>query len=250
MKHLAIAVGLTCVLGYPLAAQEQQLVTVIAVAPIYVQPRVLPTPLRVASVGTVLRVIGEEGDWYQIEFQDPQLGRRVGYVEKRLVRAPLPAPMDLSVPTAPPVAPKTPPPSPPPVQPTTLRPSANGPSQTFQGAKLSVQKGDKTDERDAIIRYETDALVIDDKDSKRAVKAFPYGGITGGEYSYAKSPRWKTAIFVSPLFLFTSGKKHWFLIHGSGDYALLHLDKSNYRLILAAFEAKTGSKVETVADTK
>jgi hypothetical protein len=34
------------------------------------------------------------------------------------------------------------------------------------------------------------------------------------------------AIFVSPLFLFTSEKKHWFLVQGTGDYALLHLDRA------------------------
>jgi hypothetical protein len=34
------------------------------------------------------------------------------------------------------------------------------------------------------------------------------------------------------------------------DYALIQLDKTNYKLIVAAFETRTGKKVETVADSK
>jgi hypothetical protein len=50
-------------------------------------------------VNTTLRVVDERGDWIQVEFQDPQYGRRVGYVEAAKVRVlrPEQAPMDLSV---------------------------------------------------------------------------------------------------------------------------------------------------------
>jgi len=34
------------------------------------------------------------------------------------------------------------------------------------------------------------------------------------------------------------------------EYALLHLDKSNYKLFLAAFETRTGLKVETQGEDK
>jgi hypothetical protein len=70
------------------------------------------------------------------------------------------------------------------------------------------------------------------------------------EYSYAKSPRWKTAILVSPFFLFTSGKSTGFSCRARATTRCFHLDKSNYRVILAAFEARTRLEVETVADTK
>lgn len=48
------------------------------------------------------------------------------------------------------------------------------------------------------------------------------------EDSYAKSPRWK------------SGK----------DFAVWRLDKNNYRIILPTFEARTGKRVEAVAEDK
>lgn len=122
-------------------------------------------------------------------------------------------------------------------------------SETFGKAKLNVQDGEKTKSVDAIVRYDADALVVVDKKGA-SLKSMPYVNMKGAEYSYAKSPRWKTAIFVSPLFLFTSGKKHWFMVQGEGDYAVLQLDKSNYRMVLGAFESKTGKTVELVEDNK
>ena len=54
-------------------------------APIYIQPDAKLVPLRTAAVGSMLNVQIGEGGWYRVEFQDPQYGRRVGYVEKRFV---------------------------------------------------------------------------------------------------------------------------------------------------------------------
>jgi hypothetical protein len=76
--------------------------TAASVAPIYLQPGA-QTPLRVAKAGTLFKVLQEEGEWVEVEFNDPQFGRRVGWVEKKLLRISRPElePMDLSVaPTA------------------------------------------------------------------------------------------------------------------------------------------------------
>ena len=122
-------------------------------------------------------------------------------------------------------------------------------AQTFGDAKITLQEGDKNKQLNAAVQYDTDAFVVLGQD-KKPLKTFPYSSITGAEYSYAKSPRWKTAIFVSPFFLFTSGKQHWFLAKAGSDFAMLRLDKSNYRMVLATFEAKTGKKVELIEDQK
>ena len=70
-------------------------------APIYLAPG-YQTPLRVVSAGAVLRVVAIQDDWYQVEFKDPQWGRRVGFVAVALTRAnstasSLSAPQDLSI---------------------------------------------------------------------------------------------------------------------------------------------------------
>jgi hypothetical protein len=81
--------------------QSDQTAIVITVAPIYLNPDTTRLPLRTASVGTTLRVLDDAGDWLHVQFQDPQYGLRVGYIQKQSVRLSQPAqePMDLSIPT-------------------------------------------------------------------------------------------------------------------------------------------------------
>jgi hypothetical protein len=97
MRSLVVALVLLC--AAPLSAQQQgSSATVVTAAPIFIQPGA-QTPLRVAKAGTSLKVMQEEGEWAQVEFSDPQFGRRVGWVEKKLLRffRPELVPMDLSV---------------------------------------------------------------------------------------------------------------------------------------------------------
>jgi hypothetical protein len=85
-------------------ASAQQFATVTTNAPIYADAQEAPTPLRVAAVGTRLRVLSTVGDWIQVEYNDPQLGRRAGWVLRHYVSLTSQdlRPMDLSVPKAPP----------------------------------------------------------------------------------------------------------------------------------------------------
>lgn len=129
-------------------------------------------------------------------------------------------------------------------------------ADTFTNVKLMVNTGDKAEEQDAMLRFEDDALVVRAR-SGAVLKTFPYADIRSAEYSYAKSPRWKSGIglavavgiFALPVF-FMKGKKHWLTIGAEKDFAVLRLDKRNYKLILPTFEARTGTRVETVADEK
>lgn len=79
----------------------QNTATVTTNGPIYVTntPGAGLAPLRVAAVGTVLKIVDEQGDWLQVQFQDPQWGRRTGWVQKKYVSLSNPnlKPMDLSI---------------------------------------------------------------------------------------------------------------------------------------------------------
>src|SRR4029453_11095396 len=88
-------------------ASAQQFATVTTNTPIYAAAQETPTPLRVAAVGSRLRVLSTEGDWVQVEYNDPQLGRRVGWVLRHYISLPSQdlRPMDLSVPEASPAPP-------------------------------------------------------------------------------------------------------------------------------------------------
>ena len=58
-------------------------VKLIEAAPFFALPDAQRTPLIVGKTGWTAKVRAVEGAWYQVEFQDPQWGRRVGYVETR-----------------------------------------------------------------------------------------------------------------------------------------------------------------------
>ena len=84
MRILAFVVALLT--AAPALAQPQDArATVVTEAPIFIQPGA-KVPLRVAKVGTALRILQEEGAWAQVEFNDPQFGRRVGWIEKQFIR--------------------------------------------------------------------------------------------------------------------------------------------------------------------
>ena len=97
MKKFLLALAVTLLASVPAFAQGPT-ASVVTAAPIYVQPGA-DVPLRVAAVGTSLNVLKEDGEWAQVEFNDPQWGRRIGWVQTKLIRITRPElqPMDLSV---------------------------------------------------------------------------------------------------------------------------------------------------------
>lgn len=68
-------------------------------APIYLKPDDRMDPLRTAAAGTVLLVRETQRAWVQVEFADPQFGRRIGWIQRSKVdmEAPHTRPLDLSV---------------------------------------------------------------------------------------------------------------------------------------------------------
>jgi hypothetical protein len=127
----------------------------------------------------------------------------------------------------------------------------------FHNIKLMVSTGEKASPTDAVLVLDKDRLLLQSKNGRATLKSFPYTSIKSAEYSYSKSPRWKSGavaalavgVFAIPLF-FMKGKRHWLTVGAEGDFALMQLDKSNYKIILPAFEARTGFKVVTVAEEK
>ena len=84
------------------AVAAAQTASVLANAPIYVTPVVTQTPLRVAAPGTTLQVLEDQGEWAKIAYNDPQWGRRIGWVQRSTIRIKDEAlqPMDVSLPSA------------------------------------------------------------------------------------------------------------------------------------------------------
>lgn len=134
--------------------------------------------------------------------------------------------------------------------------------ERFGKIELLVQNKDRLNEKTVVVVFNEDSMTIDAKDNSFD-KTFKYSDIKAAEYSYSKTPRWKTglglgaaAFLFPPLFLvaiplgFTKHRRHWLSIRTGDDYAVLKLSKSNRKLIIPAFETKTGVTVEAVGEDK
>jgi hypothetical protein len=71
----------------PRLAARDSMVTLTIAAPLFVLPDARRVPLRIGPPGLALKVLSVEGDWYQVEFSDPQWGLRVGYVQTKYAMA-------------------------------------------------------------------------------------------------------------------------------------------------------------------
>jgi hypothetical protein len=136
IRHLAaVLLSILFVAASPAFAQEAVVQTA---APIFLLPDTARVPLRTAAPNTRLRVIeeGPEG-WVKVEFQDPQFGPRIGYIQTGhvTIRRPELEPMDLSIRRQEPPTETTPPAPVPPTQATTLR------RHTREGAWFNIGLG-------------------------------------------------------------------------------------------------------------
>src|SRR5690349_22006971 len=77
----------------PVTAEQRITATVTTDGPIFLSAAPAPAtrPLRTAAAGTVLKVMGEKDDWWQVEFNDPQYGARLGWIQKEFVKISDPA---------------------------------------------------------------------------------------------------------------------------------------------------------------
>lgn len=133
----------------------------------------------------------------------------------------------------------------------------------FEKIELLVPEGEKIREKNVRLRFTADALQIETTGDGQIYKTFKYDEIKGAEYSYTKNPRWKTglglgaaSVLFPPLFLiaiplgFSKHRRHWLTVKTETDFAVLKLSKNNRKLVLPAFETKTGVTVYGRGDSK
>ena len=112
-----------------------------------------------------------------------------------------------------------------------------------------IQVGDKKQELEATVAFDKNVFwLLDPKGN--TLKAFPYANIKIAESSTAKSPRWKNVGAGAPSTTPGSGSKHWFMVQTQNDYALIALDKNDFRSVVGAFEIRSGKRVEVAAEGK
>ena len=141
--------------------------------------------------------------------------------------------------------------------------SAQMDALVFDKVELLVPNGKKIRERGVRLRFLQDELQIEATADRKILKTFKYAEIEDAEYSYSENPRWKTglglgaaSILFPPLILiaiplgFSKHRRHWLTVKTGEDFAVLKLSKSNRKLILPAFETKTGVNISGDGENK
>jgi hypothetical protein len=122
----------------------------------------------------------------------------------------------------------------------------------FNKTKEVVHKGDKSKEIEVALVFQEDKIVIKHRKENDIYWEIPYTTITDLTYERSTHPRTMEAILVSPLFLFSSGKKHWLTIQYNNTdgkvYVLLKLDKKEYQQIIAEAETRTSLNVKRIIE--
>lgn len=142
--------------------------------------------------------------------------------------------------------------------------AAQGPGrpEVFENIKILEPQGDNFREAEVRVRFGDDSLVIEST-SGAAIRTFKYSTIRSIEYSYTKSPRWKTGLglgaasvlFPPMLFIaiplgFTKHRRHWITIRSENDYAVLKISKSIRKLFIPSLETHTNVRVDGLGENK
>lgn len=127
--------------------------------------------------------------------------------------------------------------------------------------EMVVPDGKKSKETDAVLRTneENFQIVIEKSKFKEHEKSFDYSNLKVADYSYSKKPMLSgggavaTALLVGFIFalpfLFIKKKNHWLTVQDDKNFAVLKLDGSNYRAILADLRTR-GVEVKEVEEEK
>lgn len=146
---------------------------------------------------------------------------------------------------------------------------------TFESAKILVVKNGKSLQVPVRVRLDGAQVLIEEAASGQVILKFENDDVKAAEYSYGKHRRWRTlaassammsgglaitlltlsetaaivatlgfvAMPVGLVLYHTRSKAHWLTIRGTNDFAVLRLDKRNYRNLLPALETQTGITV-------
>jgi hypothetical protein len=125
-------------------------------------------------------------------------------------------------------------------------------------AEMLVKDGKKSKELNSTLTFRNNSFTIaPNKDKyKGEGKTFDYGSISAADYSFSKKPLLSTGGSVATVillgiaalpFLFMKKKRHWLTVRNESEFAVIKLQKSNFRQVLAEFETHK-VKINTVEE--
>ena len=115
LVFLSVLTAAQAVLGQAPAQPRRTAASAVVIeeAPVYLLPDETRKPLRMLPVSTALTVSRTQGEWLEVTFNDPQFGRRTGWIQQKYVKVtaaqptptePTPPPPTPSAGTKPPAA--------------------------------------------------------------------------------------------------------------------------------------------------
>jgi biopolymer transport protein ExbD len=130
---------------------------------------------------------------------------------------------------------------------------------TDYNVELVVPDGKKSKQTDAVLRINQNdfQFVIEKSKFKEHEKQLNFADLKVADYSYSKKPMLSaggavaTALLVGFIFalpfLFIKKKNHWLTVQTEKEFAVIKLDGSNYKAVIAEFETH-GVKVKEVKE--
>jgi hypothetical protein len=138
-----------------------------------------------------------------------------------------------------------------------------GDFDSFQNIELVQPDGKALREISVRVKFGENSMTVFSRSNGKVLKEWSYDKIKSAEYSYTKSPRWKTGLGLSvasivfPLLLFvtipigfTKHRRHWVTIRTDDDFAVLKVGKGVRKVFIPAFETRTSVQIKALGDDK
>jgi hypothetical protein len=122
-------------------------------------------------------------------------------------------------------------------------------AELFAGTSSGQKKAGRSTKGSLVFNSESKSVEFQREKGGEPVVSIPYAQIKSLLYEQTSKPRYTEAVLISPMFLLAHSKKHYLTIQysdssGTGQYAIVHLDKKNAQEAIAAVTAETGKEVE------
>ncbi len=112
----------------------------------------------------------------------------------------------------------------------------------YKGGTITMKEG-----KEAPFELGSDSFNLKPKPKDGEPLAITWESITSIEYGQQAGRRIKTAIFLSPLALFSKSRKHFVTLtwegEEGGNAAVFEFDKNDIRSVLATFRAKSNQEI-------
>jgi hypothetical protein len=123
-------------------------------------------------------------------------------------------------------------------------------------AKAVVADGGKNREHEVFVQMDDGTVTVKER-NQALVTSVPYRSLLAVTYSSSKQPLWQSpsgpaqAVKVDGGALrFLKGSRNWLVLRTSASTLVLRVDDDDLRRVMSAIEARTGIKVERVAERK